>query len=127
LQFANQALAIDEAAIKSGGLGKGLYPLLFDRRSKIELPMGRAPEAEADATRALGLLQPNTQPGEFSSIIGQVHVDLGLAQQAQGKLTEAAAEFRSGAEHLQKTLGADHPEARRAVQLSQTQALPQQP
>jgi tetratricopeptide (TPR) repeat protein len=124
LRLANQALAIGEAAMKSRGQGAGVLPLLYDRRSTAELLSGRIDEAAADAARSVGLLQAAGQSETFSSLLGRVYIDLGLALQAQDKQAEAHKAFQSAAEHLQNTLGPDHPDTRRALGLSQTRTDP---
>src|ERR1700730_5236974 len=124
LRLANQALAIGETAMKSRGQGAGVLPLLYDRRSTAELLSGRIDEAAADAARSVGLLQAGGQSETFSSVLGHVYIDLGLALQAQGKQAEAHRAFQSAAEHLQNTVGPDHPDTRRAVGLSQPRTDP---
>ena len=94
------------------------------RRATVELAAARPVQAEADAVRALAEFQAATQPGTFSSYVGTAYLKLGTALQAQGKTDEARTAFRSAAEHLQSTLGPDHPDTRRARELAQ---LPNQP
>jgi hypothetical protein len=55
----------------------------------------------------------------FSSNAGRAYLVLGRALQAQGKLDQAHAAFRSAAEHLQSTLGPDHLETRSARELAE--------
>jgi serine/threonine protein kinase len=124
LRLANQALAIGETAMKSRGQGASVLPLLYDRRSTAELLTGRIDEAAADAARSVSLLQAAGQSETFSSVVGHVYIDLGLALQAQDKQAEARTAFQSAAEHLQKTLGPDHPDTRRALGLSQPRTEP---
>jgi tetratricopeptide (TPR) repeat protein len=120
LQLADQAVAMDEAAIKAGGQGATLLPILLVRRSEVELEVGRQDQAAADATRSLDLLQTAAQPRTFSSNTGRAYLALGRALQSRGKLAEAHAAFHSAVEHLQSTLGPDHPETRSARQLEQS-------
>jgi eukaryotic-like serine/threonine-protein kinase len=117
LQLADQAVAIDESAIKAGGQGADYLPTVLVRRSTIELEARHPDKAAADATRAVSLLQAAAQPGTFSSTLGRAYLALGLALQAQGRRDEARTAFRSAAEHLQSALGPDHPEAHSARQL----------
>ena len=117
LRLADNAVTIDEAAIKSGGQGAGVLPLLVFRRSFIELKSGQSAAALSDAARAVSLLQSSTQPGTYSCYLGRAYLILGLAQRAQGQVTEARTSFHAGAEHLQNTLGPDHPDTRTALQL----------
>jgi eukaryotic-like serine/threonine-protein kinase len=117
LRLANQAVAVDEAAIKAGGQGAGLLPIFLFRRSAIELEVRQTDAAVADATRAVNLLQAGIQPGTHSCNLGRAYLTLGRALQAQRKRDQARAAVRSAAEHLQSTLGPDHPETRAARQL----------
>jgi eukaryotic-like serine/threonine-protein kinase len=120
LQLVNQAVGIVEAAIQSGGEGAFYLPALLTRRSAIELQARQADPAVADATRA-ARLQSAAQPGTFSSKLGYAYLALGRALQAQGKSEEAHPAFRSAVQHLQATLGPDHPDTRNARQLAETQ------
>jgi serine/threonine-protein kinase len=124
LQLSDQAVTLDEAAIKSGGQGAAFLPILLVRRSAVELEVGRREQAAADAARALDLLQSAAQPGTFSCNTGRAYLALGGALQSQGKLDEAHAAFGSAAEHLQGTLGPDHPDTRSARQLAELRAQP---
>jgi tetratricopeptide (TPR) repeat protein len=122
LRLANEALTKLEATVKSGRGGAEAIPWLLVRRSDIELRLNHPNEAAADASRALSLLQVAAQPGTFSSNLGHAYLSLGRALQARGKREEARAAFRSAAEHLQNTLGPDHPDTRSARQLAETDA-----
>jgi len=121
LRFADQGVAIDEAAIKAGGVGAFYLPTLLIRRSVIGLEAGRHDEAAADAVRALSLLQADAKPGTFSAYVGRAHLALGRALQAQGKSEDAHSAFRSAAENLQATLGPDHPDTRNALQMAESE------
>jgi serine/threonine-protein kinase len=121
LRLADQAVALDEAAIKAGGQGAVFLPILLVRRSAVELEAGQRDQAAADAARALDLLPTATQPGTFSCNTGRAYLALGRALQSQGKLDQAHAAFRSAAEHLQSTLGPDHPDTRSARQLAESE------
>jgi eukaryotic-like serine/threonine-protein kinase len=118
LQLADQAIAMHEAALKARNVGVYVLPALLARRSAVELKTGESDKARVDAERALSLLQAYTGTGAFSCHIGRIYLALGRALQAQGKADEAGAAFRSGAEHLEKTLGLDHPEVRAARQFA---------
>jgi len=74
-------------------------------------------EARADAAKALGLWQQTLEPGSLSSAVGRCYLALGRALQGQGQPGEARAAFASALEHLQPTLGADHPETQDARNL----------
>lgn len=118
MKLADQSVSIDEAAAKGGGEGIYYLPTLLLNRSAVELAASHPDQAAADAMRALGLSQAGAKPGTLSSIQGSAYLALGRALQAQGKPEEARAAFRSAAEHLRVTLGADHPDARSARQLA---------
>jgi serine/threonine-protein kinase len=114
----NQAVAIVEAAIQSGGNGSFYLPGLLTRRSTIELSAGMTDQALADASRAIHV-QATAQPGAFSSKSGYAYLALGRALQSQGKAEEARAAFHSAAENLRSTVGENHPDTRMAQQGSQ--------
>jgi serine/threonine protein kinase/tetratricopeptide (TPR) repeat protein len=118
LQLANQAVISAQASMNARGPGIGLLGDLLRRRSEIELRLGQVDQAIADATRAVSVLKGRAQPGVFSSRVGRAELILGRALQIRGKGAEAQAAFRSAAEHLQSTLGADHPDTREARQLA---------
>jgi len=121
LDLSNDAVAISEAAVKAGRVGGDYLPTFLVRRSDVELQLGEPGRAEDDATRAMGLLQASAQLGAFSSTRGRAYLTLGRALQSQGKLGEAHAAFHSAAEHLQSTLGPDHPDTRRALLLAESE------
>ena len=114
MKLADRAVAIDEAAIKAGGEGSYYLPTLLINRSTVELAASHKDRAAADASRALSLSQAGIKPGTFSSTQGSAYLALGRALRSQGKLDEANAAFRSAAEHLQSTLGTNHPDTRSA-------------
>jgi tetratricopeptide (TPR) repeat protein len=119
LQFANQAIAIDEASVRRGGPCAAYLPILLVRRSALQLEDGQPGQAEQEASRALGLLQSSLAAGMFSSDVGYAYLARGRALQALGKPEEARAAFVSAIEHLRATLGPDHPDTQTARQLAQ--------
>jgi serine/threonine-protein kinase len=123
MKLADQAVSINEAAIKAGGEGSNSLPLILTCRSAVELAAQRPDQAASDASRAVSLLQPGIKPGTFSSRLGRAYLALGRALQSQGKLDEAQAAFRSASEHLQSTLGRDNSDTRSAQQLTESTAL----
>jgi tetratricopeptide (TPR) repeat protein len=125
LENANEAVAIAEVATKAGRLGGDYLPLFLTRRSEVESRLGHGDLAEADASRALDILQGSGQIGAFSSVRGRAYLALGRALQAQGRAEEARTAFRTAAENLQDALGPDHPDSRSAVQLAQLVAVHQ--
>ena len=78
--------------------------------------MGRLDAAQADAQKTLVLFQKSAGPGSVSSDIGLAYLTLGQVHAAQGKPEEARAAFGAALEHLEPTLGADHPKTREAAQ-----------
>jgi eukaryotic-like serine/threonine-protein kinase len=125
LRFANEAVAIDEAAIKAGGDSLSNMPSLLLRRSTIELGLARNEDALADATRALAQLEKMAQPGAPSCYIGHAYLNIGQAYRAQGESDRAQAAFKLAADHLQKTLGSGHPDFRTAATLAHATILKQ--
>lgn len=117
LQLANEAVAIDEAAIKAGGQGKIYLPTLLVRRSAVELEMGNRDQAAADAARAVELLHANLEPGTKSSNLGRAYLALGRALAAQGKNEEARLISRAAVENLEVSVGTHHPDTRSAERL----------
>jgi eukaryotic-like serine/threonine-protein kinase len=118
LKFANQAVSIDEAAIKAGGDSLSNMPSLLLRRSTIELAAGRLEESLADANRARTQLQKGAQPETYSSYIGHAYLSIGRALKAQGKLDEAHSAFAAAKANLQKTVGPNHPDTQAASHLA---------
>jgi len=119
LKFANEAIAVGEAASRAGRLGSDHLPHFILRRSEIELQLRHPVQAETDAARALHLVQASLEPATLSSVVGRAYLTLGRALQAQDKLEEARTAFRSAAQNLQNTAGPDHPDTRSAQQLSE--------
>ncbi len=117
-RFANQAVEIDEASIRRGGPCAAYLPILLARRSAVELDLGERDKAAADAARAVGLLQSSTQVGAHSSNMGRVYLAHGRALQALRRSEEAQTAFRAAAEHLQATLGSNHPDTQIALRLA---------
>jgi tetratricopeptide (TPR) repeat protein len=121
-KFSQEAVEIDEAAIKAGKQGGDLLPKVLICRSKVSLAAERQDQASADASRAVGLLQSRIEPGAFSSTLGSAFLALGRALQSQGKKDEARAAFRSAAEQLEPAVGPDHPDTREARQMAGTES-----
>ena len=111
LGLANEAVALVDATIKAGGQGAHLLPVLLIRRSAIELDNDQPDTAAADARRAIALLEARGTSLEYSVNTGRAYVLLGRALMAQGHIEEARGAARSGAEHLDRALATDHPEA----------------
>lgn len=118
LKFADQAVAIDEAAFKAGKQGAFPLPLMLDRRAALEAETQQPEKAMADAERARSLVQASVGTDAFSMEIGRSYLAQGRALQAQRKTDEARAAFRTAAQHFEKTLGPDHIDSRTARQLA---------
>ena len=118
LELTKQAMTIAEAAVKNGKQAAQFLPILLLRRSGLELQLNDFVGAAADELKALNLLQGTTQPGTYSCEIGLAYLNLGRALQGQAKHDEARAAFRTAAEHLERTLGPDHPDSRTARELA---------
>jgi serine/threonine protein kinase/tetratricopeptide (TPR) repeat protein len=120
LNLSNQAVALAEEAVKAGREGVWALIIFLVRRANLELDLGRAADAEADAVRAVQMLQKATQPGTFSSDFGRTRLTQGRALRTLGKRQEARAALQSAVEHLEHAVGADHPDTRGARQLLST-------
>ena len=118
LKLANQSVSIGEAGLKANGGGAFAFPSLLLRRSSIEVAAGSPDEALADANRALGLLQAKVQAGTCTNKLGYAFLACARALDAQGKHDDARAAARSALEHLEKSVGPDHPDTRSARQLT---------
>jgi eukaryotic-like serine/threonine-protein kinase len=119
IQHLNQAVKAGENSVKSNGTGREYLSDFFEERSGIELQLGQADDAATDAVRGLDLLLQELPANNFSSYVGHAYVKVGMALQAQHKTEEARNAFRSGVEHLQATLGLEHPDARTARHLAE--------
>jgi len=115
-RFSGQAMEMLQASIKNRKQGVQFLPTLLGRQSKLELRLGQADQAAADAAKQLTMVESGFDPGQYSSNLGYAYLNVGMALQAQGKRDEARAAFRSAATHLENALGPDHPDTRNAIQ-----------
>ena len=115
-RYEKDAMDILNAAVRTGKEGAHYMPILLGRQSGLDLQLGRPDQAAADASAQLSLAQKDMEPGQYSANMGHAFLNLGMALQAQGKTNEARAAFRSAADHLERTLGPDHPDSRAARQ-----------
>jgi serine/threonine protein kinase len=120
----DQALSIDEAAIKSGGEGVFLLPALLMNRSTIALKAGRVAQAQADAERALRELHKSLPKGTPSVAEGRSYLLLSRALWAAGKYAEAHAAAGSAVTRLEATVGPNHSDTQSARLLAAKQ-IPQ--
>jgi eukaryotic-like serine/threonine-protein kinase len=123
LQLADLAIALDEAAIKAGSFS-ALLPALLIHRAETEIAMQLFDKAQADAERALNLLNTVLGPKMFSIHRGRAYMLLARALQGQGKTDDARAAARTAAEHLQNILGPDHPDTQAAQRLAALEPPP---
>jgi tetratricopeptide (TPR) repeat protein len=121
-KLVDQAVEIDEAAIKGGKQGSFYLPTVLVGRAEIELQGGHADLAVADTSRALDVLQKVMKPGTFSCVQGRAFLALGRALQAQSKLDQARTAFHSAVENLRSTIGPNHPETLHARQMSESRS-----
>jgi len=124
VELADHAVEVLQTSIKNGGQGTDFLPIILLRRSSIRLSAGDFNGAEADANSAIASFQQLTNPGAFSCHLGQAHLALARALQAQHRDRDAQEEFQAAAQHLQKTLGAKHPDTRAALQQSPSDTMP---
>jgi tetratricopeptide (TPR) repeat protein len=117
LQLANEAVAMDENAVTTGGQGAMYLPALLTRRSRIELEAGSSNTAQADADRAVRLLKDRMEAGSFSSNLGRAYLALASALAAKGRHEESRAMSRMAYDNLRATLGSEHPETLNASKL----------
>jgi serine/threonine-protein kinase len=120
LRLADQAVGITETWAKAGQ-GRAAYylPFFLVLRSDVERRLGRANDAATDAARAVDLQAAKADA--LSSYRGRAFYTLGRALEAQGRLDDAHTAFRSAAEQLQATLGADHPDTRAALRQAESE------
>jgi serine/threonine-protein kinase len=117
LNRANEAIAIATAFMKANGGGPDFVQILLARRSSVEQDMHKFAEAESDAQQALTIGRDISQPGVFSCNLGWDYLALARALQAEGKNDQARTALESAIEHLEHTLGPQHPDTQRARQL----------
>ena len=111
---ADRAVALAEANAQ----GLDYLPTFLLRRADVNLKAGRPDQASEDARRALAMEEKATEPGGSYSGLGRAHLMLARALRAQGNLEESRAAAASALDHLQPSLGADHPKTREARELA---------
>jgi serine/threonine protein kinase len=88
------------------------------QRSEFKLATRSPAEAAEDAAESLAQAEKNAEPGMLSSRIGLANLALARALRELGKSTDARAAAAAAVEHLEPTVGADHPAARAARELA---------
>jgi len=110
LRLIDQSIATIEAAVKAGGEGAFSLPGLYTNRSEIDLAMGHADQAAADAEHALAALKSNQSPGDVSGKVGHAYLAQARALASEGKTDAAHASAAQALTELQGSLGPDHPD-----------------
>jgi serine/threonine-protein kinase len=111
----DDAIHMAEQASQRGG--SLFVPIFLTYRADFELGAGEALTAETDLRRALELLLPGAQPGDYSVYIGRAELLLAQALISEGKDAEAVREARLAAEQLTRAEGSEHPETLVAVRI----------
>jgi serine/threonine protein kinase/tetratricopeptide (TPR) repeat protein len=118
MEYADRAVAIAREW-REKTHGSALYEGEFlVRRSMVLLKLNRADAALANADSAIPILQQVSIPGSYSSDLGRAYLAKGYALRANGKSEEALTAFRTAAQHLENSLGADNSESHVAAQLA---------
>jgi serine/threonine protein kinase len=115
IELADRAVA--EMSTKSAG-NPLIVPLVLMRRANLELAMGRAQDADADATKALALEKASLRAGQHSSLLGRTYLALAAAQAASDRTDEARRSSAAAVEQLRSALGPDHPDTQLAERLA---------
>jgi eukaryotic-like serine/threonine-protein kinase len=118
IQQSDRALALIEATVKAGNEGAFIRPALLMDRSEIDRAANRLDEAAHDADRAIELLGATVEPGSYSRKLGLAHLARARALAAQHKTDDAKKDALYAADQLEKSSGADLPEARAARELA---------
>ncbi|MGA7342661.1 MAG: serine/threonine-protein kinase [Terracidiphilus sp.] len=119
LRLEDEGIAAIQVSLKSGHGGSALLPGLYTDRSAIDLALGRASEAEADAGLALAALHADASPGDVSSRRGRAYLAQARAMVAEGKTEQARTAGAQALADLQGALGPDHPDTQSARRLAQ--------
>jgi tetratricopeptide (TPR) repeat protein len=103
------------ANVEAAGRYLDYLSLYLQQRTQVNLNLRRFDAVVADAQKILSIEEPAIGPGQHSSRIGRAHLTLAHALTAQAKRDEARTAYAVALEHLEPTLGADHPETREAA------------
>jgi tetratricopeptide (TPR) repeat protein len=118
LRLMDQSISMIQSSVKAGHEGNYLLPVLYIERSAIDLALGRASDAEADANQALATVNANDNSSAVSSRIGGAYLAKARALVAQGKSAESRAAASQAVMSLQGSLGTDHPDTQSAKLLA---------
>jgi hypothetical protein len=86
--------------------------------ARAESALGNATAAAEAAGRALAHAASFVKTGEPSYLIGHAKSVLGEVEQARGDEEAARASFQAARQHLEATLGPEHPATRKASLLA---------
>jgi serine/threonine protein kinase/tetratricopeptide (TPR) repeat protein len=114
----NEARDILEAAVKAGRAGAYTLPPLLMDRAAVEIRLGHFGAALDDANQAVRHAASQVPAGTLSSAVGHTYLTLAKALAANGRAPEARAAAKQAAEHLQRTLGEEHPDTQQALKLA---------
>ena len=115
----DEAISIIQAAVKAGHAGSYVLPNLYVERSAINLALGNARDAEADASRALDVLRATDNSNGVSSQLGVAYLAQAHALEAEGKSEQARSAASHALAQLQGSVGPDHPDTQSARRLAQ--------
>ena len=120
LRLIDKSLATVQTAVKSGGSGAFTLPGLYIDRSEIDLALGHADQAEADANQALAALQSRGNSSNASCRLGNAYLAQARAFAAENKEVQAHAAATQALAQLEGSLGADHPDTTSARRLAKS-------
>ncbi|HEY6620706.1 MAG TPA: hypothetical protein VIY68_14255 [Steroidobacteraceae bacterium] len=120
IRQSDRALALIETTVKAGDEGAFIRPALLVDRSEIDRAANRLDEAARDADRAIELLRATVEPGSYSRKLGLALLARARALADQHKAEGAKKDALYAADQLEKSSGADLPEARAARALAQS-------
>ena len=119
-QESDRALALIEATVKAGNEGAFILPAMYADRSEIDRAANRFDEAARDADHAIELLRATLEPGSYSRKMGLARLARARALDAGHKKEEARKEAAQAADQLERSSGAEYPEAQAARELAKT-------
>jgi serine/threonine protein kinase len=108
-------LETNDAARQQTG---GYIPVVLQHRADVERALGRLPDAEGDAERAIELYKKQSDPSVPNAGIGRAYLSLGQTLRAEGRAGDAQRAFASALEQLEPTLGEGHTATREARALA---------
>jgi eukaryotic-like serine/threonine-protein kinase len=119
LQLMDESIAAIQASVNAGKGGGSLMPVRYSDRSEIDLALGRANDAEADASRAIAASHPDQNSSDVSCKLGRAYLLEARALAAEGKTEPARSAAAQALKQLQGSLGPDHPDTQSARRLAE--------